>query len=348
MARMLLACASGREPELRRDGATETIPFGSAATSGSPVPRAEAREAESVMPARAKTGVVDIEQAAEQIRSMRVRGAAKIGRFAAQALGDMTWDGRDESLDAAAAKLKAARPTAVSLPNAVDFVVRSAKEGPRPQSLRTAATEFERRATTALANIGRNGAALVENDATIMTICNSQSALAPLFEAARQGKRFSVIALETRPWRQGLLTVAQLAKEGLDASLAVDSAAWSLLPECDLILTGADSVARNGDVINKVGTGALGVLARERSVPQYVCAETFKIHPRALAGADVPIEEREIAEVVAPGEIPDKVKVRNPVFDVTDHRLVKGYVTELGILSRDELIDAARRAWGWA
>ncbi|HUR68610.1 MAG TPA: S-methyl-5-thioribose-1-phosphate isomerase [Candidatus Thermoplasmatota archaeon] len=288
-----------------------------------------------------------IVRAAEEIRSMRVRGAAKIGRYAAQALGRLAWDGSDAQLDAAAAALVAARPSAVSLPNAVAFVVREAKRGPRPGSLAASAAEFERRATTALAQIGRHGAPLVEEARTVMTICNSQGALTPLFEAKRAGRRFSVIALETRPWRQGLLTVAQLAKEGVDASLAVDSAAWSLLPECALVLTGADSIARNGDVINKVGTGALAVLARERGVPVYVCAETFKLHPKAATGADVPIEEREVAEVVAKGEIPDAVRVRNPVFDVTSHDLIRGYVTELGVLSRDELLQRARELWGW-
>lgn len=299
-------------------------------------------------PIRAEARGVSIESAAEEIRSMRVRGAAKIGRYAAQALGAMPWDGRDETLDAAARALKAARPTAVSLPNAVDFVVREAKKGARPGSLKAAAAEFDRRALSALAAIGANGAALVEEGATVLTICNSQGALAPLFHARRSGRRFSAIALETRPWRQGLITVAQLAKEGIDASLAVDSAAWSLLPECDLVLTGADSIARNGDVINKVGTGGLGVLAKERGVPLYVCAETFKLHPRAATGVEVPIEEREVAEVVQPGEIPATVAVRNPVFDVTEQRLVRGYVTELGVLSRDALVDEARRAWGWA
>jgi len=289
-----------------------------------------------------------IEQAAEDIRSMRVRGAAKIGRHAAHALGELPWDGTDATLDAAAAALKAARPSAVSLPNAVDFVVREAKKGPRPGSLRAAAAQFERHAAGALADIGRHGAALVREGSTVLTICNSQGALAPLFEAARAGRRFSVIALETRPWRQGLLTVGQLHKEGIDASLAVDSAAWSLLPECDLVLTGADSIARNGDVINKVGTGGLAVLAKARGVPQFCCAETFKLHPRAATGMDVPIEEREVAEVVAPGEIPEAVRVRNPVFDVTDHALVKGYVTELGVLSRDRLVESAQRQWGWS
>lgn len=289
----------------------------------------------------------DIEAAANEIRSMRVRGAAKIGRYAATALGEMTWDGQDASLEQAAAMLKAARPSAVSLPNAVDFVVREAKKGPRPGSLRRAADEFDLRARSALTDIATNGAALIEDGMSVMTICNSQGALAPLFEARRQGRRFHVIALETRPWRQGLLTVAQLAKEGIDASLAVDSAAWSLLPACQLVLTGADSIARNGDVINKVGTGGLGILAKERGVPVYVCAETFKLHPRAAKGADVPIEERETAEVVQHGEVPETVRIRNPVFDVTEHRLIRSYVTELGVLPRDEMLEKAKAQWGW-
>lgn len=296
--------------------------------------------------------MMTIEDAAEDIRSMRVRGAAKIGRHAARALGAWapSWDGRDEPLDRAAAHLVAARPTAVSLPNAVRFVVARAKRAPperRREALREAADAFERRAESALAAIGRHGATLVEDGSTVLTICNSQGALAPLFEAARQGRRFEVVALETRPWRQGLLTVAQLHKEGIAASLAVDSAAWSLLPEADLVLTGADSLAKNGDVVNKVGTGGLAILARERDVPVYTCAETFKVHPGSATGADVPIEERESVEVVKPDEIPDGVRIRNPVFDVTPASLVKGYVTELGILRPSELLPAARREWEW-
>lgn len=289
-----------------------------------------------------------IQEAAEDIRSMRVRGAALIGKHAAKALGRFAdqWDGRPESLDRAAQALIAARPTAVSLPNAVRFVARHGKEGGTPEALRKAADDFVKRANAALADIGRHGAPLVEDGMTILTICNSQGALAPMFEAARKGRRFSVVALETRPWRQGLLTVAQLAKEGIDASLAVDSAMWTLLQEADLVLTGADSIARNGDVINKVGTGGLAVLARERGVPLHCCAESFKLDAGAAAGADVVIEERETTEVVKPGEIPENVRIRNPVFDVTPHACVKSYVTEAGVLSRDAMVDAARRTWG--
>ncbi|HWH09243.1 MAG TPA: S-methyl-5-thioribose-1-phosphate isomerase [Candidatus Thermoplasmatota archaeon] len=289
-----------------------------------------------------------ISEAAEDIRSMRVRGAALIGKHAAKALGRFAdqWDGSPAALDQAAQALVAARPTAVSLPNAVRFVVRRGKEGGTPDALRKAADEFVRRAQAALGDIGRHGAPLIEDGMTLLTICNSQGALAPMFEAARQGRRFRVVALETRPWRQGLLTVAQLHKEGVDAALAVDSAMWTLLEEADLVLTGADSIARNGDVINKVGTGGLAVLARERGVPLHCCAESFKLDASAATGKDVVIEERETTEVVQPGEIPDGVRIRNPVFDVTPNACVTSYVTEAGVLSRDALVKAARETWG--
>lgn len=290
-----------------------------------------------------------IEKAAEEIRSMRVRGAAKIGRHAVRALGAMPWSGDMAAFEKAAATLVAARPTAVSLPNAVEYVVKRVRAAPpaqRVETLRRVAADFDARAAKAVDEIGRHGAPLIEEGATVLTICNSQGALAPIFEAARQGRRFHVIALETRPWRQGLLTVGQLAKEGVDASLAVDSGAWSLLRETDLVLTGADSIAKNGDVVNKIGTGGLAVLARERGVPVYTCAETFKIDLKREQGEDVPIEEREVAEVVQPGEVPANVRVRNPVFDVTQHRFLKGYVTEVGVLSRETLIAEAQRAWG--
>jgi ribose 1,5-bisphosphate isomerase len=293
------------------------------------------------------TTVDPIAQAADDIRTMRVRGAALIGKHAARALGEFarSWKGDAASLDRAAAALVAARPTAVSLPNAVRFVTKRGRAG--PDALREAAAEFARRAEDALAAIGRHGAALVPEGGTVLTICNSQGAIAPMLEARRQGRAFEAIALETRPWRQGLLTVAQLAKGDVRASLAVDSAMWALLDEADVVLVGADSLAKNGDVVNKIGTAALSVLARDKRVPLHVCAETFKVDMAAATGADVRIEEREAVEVVKPGEVPPSVRIRNPVFDVTPHACVTSYVTELGALRKDDLLDGARKQWEW-
>jgi ribose 1,5-bisphosphate isomerase len=168
-----------------------------------------------------------------------------------------------------------------------------------------------------------------------------------MVEARRQGRRFHAIALETRPWRQGVLTVTQLAKAGVDCSLAVDSAMWTLLREADVVLVGADALAANGDVVNKIGTGALAILARERGVPLHCCAETFKVAVDAATGSDVRIEEREATEIVRPGEIPASVRVRNPVFDVTPGACVASYVTELGILRHEELLRDAKKQWEW-
>jgi ribose 1,5-bisphosphate isomerase len=187
----------------------------------------------------------------------------------------------------------------------------------------------------------------VPEGGVVLTICNSQGALTPLVTARKEGKEFHAIALETRPWRQGLLTARQLHEAGIPASLAVDSAMWHLLREAQAVFVGSDTIAMNGDVVNKVGTGALSILARERGVPFYVCAETFKVDPASRTGEAVPIEERESVEVVKSGEVPEGVLIRNPVFDVTPHRCVTGYVTELGVLRAEELAHAARREWEW-
>jgi ribose 1,5-bisphosphate isomerase len=293
-----------------------------------------------------------IAQAADDIRTMRVRGAAKIGRHAVAALGQLAragaWRGDLATLDSAETALLATRPTAVSLRNAVQFATRRARRAPeaeRARALAEAADAFEARAKEALAAIGRHGAALVPDGGRVLTICNSQGALEPMREAWRQGKRFEVVALETRPWRQGLLTVRQLHDAGVPASLAVDSAAWLLLKDADLVLVGSDTLAANGDVVNKVGTGGVAVLARERGVPFHCCAETFKVDLRAPTGDDVLIEEREAAEVVKTGEVPEGVRILNPVFDVTPAALVRSHVTELGALKPSDLAPAARKAW---
>lgn len=291
-----------------------------------------------------------VTEAADAIRSMRVRGAAKIGRHAVAALGAFatSWKGDLQALDEAEGILLATRPTAVSLRNAVLFATGRARRAPdaeRPRALAEAAAEFEERAARAQRDIGLHGASLVPEGGMVLTICNSQGALAPMFEAHRQGRRFRVVALETRPWRQGLLTVRQLAEAGIDASLAVDSAMWSLLDEADLVLVGADTWAANGDVVNKIGTGGLGALASQRGVPFHSCAETFKVDLDAATGAEVRIEERESSEVVSPDEVPDAVRVLNPVFDVTPHRFVRSFVTELGRLDAADVAGAARKAW---
>ncbi|HVL47957.1 MAG TPA: S-methyl-5-thioribose-1-phosphate isomerase [Candidatus Thermoplasmatota archaeon] len=292
---------------------------------------------------------------AEDIRSMRVRGAGKIGRYAAEALAVWESDFRGENfareLERAAATLMATRPSAVSLMNAVAFVVRRARgalprgEEAARQALRVAAKEFSDRSEKAVAAIGAHGADRLREGGRYLTHCNSQAALAVFREGARRGLAFEVFATETRPWRQGLLTTKELVEAGIATTYVVDSAVLHLMPTLDGVFVGADTVAMNGDVVNKVGTSAVALAARAHGKPFRVCAETYKVDLASRAGRDVPIEERESAEVAREGELAPGVRILNPVFDVTPAAWIAETLTELGPAAPATVGDLARKTW---
>ena len=149
--------------------------------------------------------------------------------------------------------------------------------------------------------------------------------------------------LETRPWRQGVLTARQLAEEGVPVRFLVDAAMGAALEGADAVVTGADTIAANGDVINKIGTSLLSLCAQDAGVPFHVAAEAFKVDLEAPTGRDVRIEERPATEVL--DEPIDGVDVLNPVFDVTPAARVTAIVCDMGVLRPVELADAYRRVW---
>jgi methylthioribose-1-phosphate isomerase len=178
----------------------------------------------------------------------------------------------------------------------------------------------------------------------MLTICNTGvlaatgagTALGIILQAQREGKRPVVFACETRPLLQGArLTIFELRRAGVDVRLMVDSAAASVVGRCDMVLTGADRIARNGDTANKVGTRMLAVLARHARKPFYVAAPSSTLDPSCRSGADIPIEERSASEVRSFGRcrttLPDTA-VYNPAFDVTPGRFVSGFVFEGGVV----------------
>lgn len=302
---------------------------------------------DAVAPSALETMALDIE-------TMRVRGAAAIARHAAQALA--AWEGEAEGdfvagLAAARQRLVATRPTAVSLRNAVEFVERRALaergEAAQRAALRRAADEFVERSGRALADIGRLGASLVKDGGTYLTHCNSQAAVGVFREAWRGGKRFRVVATETRPWRQGLLTSRQLREAGVeDVIFVVDSAVRLLLDEgLDGVVVGADTIAANGDVVNKIGTSLVALAAREHRVPFWVAAESYKVDLRATTGRDVPIEERETSEVAEAADLAEGVVVRNPVFDYTPAAWISSILSEAGMVQPADISHFARKAW---
>ncbi|UCF07740.1 MAG: ribose 1,5-bisphosphate isomerase [Thermoplasmata archaeon] len=285
---------------------------------------------------------MDVEEAAQKIKSMEIRGAAKIARAAAEALKNhaMDYKGADAKefkaeLESAGEKLLSTRPTAVSLRNSVAMVLRGA-EGNDIEAIRQnvmkAAENFIEGSRKALGLIADMGSKRIKDGHTLLTHCNSQAALSTITKAHKDGKGIKVYATESRPKRQGYLTVKQLVKEGVPTTLIVDSAVRYVMSNVDLVIVGADTVASNGAVINKIGTSQIALCAHEARVPVMVCAETFKSSRETLVGEIVEIEERDVNEIVKPEDFPG-VAIFNPVFDTTPPEYIDVIVTEKGVIS---------------
>jgi len=259
----------------------------------------------------------------------------------------------DAALDAAAGTLRRARPTAVNLAWAIDrmaMAAAAARAGGAGNADLAARLEREAQAIhdedlAACRAIGRFGDTLVPETATVLTHCNAGglatagygTALGVIRAAVESGKRVRVLADETRPFLQGArLTAWELMQDGIETVLIADSAAGSLLRggTIDLVVVGADRIAANGDVANKIGTYSAAVLAKENGIPFYVAAPVSTIDPACPDGGAIPIEARDPAEVTdfqGTRIAPEGVAVLNPAFDVTPARYVTAIITERGI-----------------
>ena len=300
----------------------------------------------------------EVRQTADAIGRMEIRGAATIADAAARALRDQAEASAAETPDALRAELRAAarvlhdtRPTAVSLPNALRYVLLNA-DGTTAEDVRaavaTSVAEFRDRLENAQSDLGRVGANRLRDGDTVMTHCHSTDVLACVEAAVEQGKELSAIVKETRPRMQGHITARELDEMGVDVTLIVDSAARRYLNDVNHVLVGADSIAADGSVINKIGTSGLAVNARDRGTPIVCAAQTIKLHPDTLTGHTVDIEmrdEREVVDADTADEIGDP-EVLNPAFDVTPPRYVDAIVTERGQFPPESIVSLMRELFG--
>jgi ribose 1,5-bisphosphate isomerase len=274
---------------------------------------------------------------------MEIRGAGKIAKAAALALKELAlnYDKDDinvlkDELRKASETLLSTRPTAISLENAINCVLRDIEASLRIEDLRENiarnADIFIENADKALDTIGEIGARRIKDGDVILTHCNSSAALAVILHAHSDGKKINVYATESRPKKQGYITVRKLADEGISVTLIVDSAVRYIMQEIDIVIVGADTIASNGAVINKIGTSQIALCAHEARVPVMICAETYKFSKETMTGELVKIEERDEHEVVDPAEFPG-VKIFNPVFDATPAEYIDVIVTERGVIS---------------
>src|SRR5213082_145931 len=273
-------------------------------------------------------------EVATAIRDMVVRGAPAIG--VAAAFGMAMADDRAT----AAAELKAARPTAVNLAWAVDRMLRASGD------LVVEAQKMFDEDIAANHRIGRFGAELLGDRATVLTHCNAGAlatagygtALGVIRAAIEGGKRIAVFADETRPYLQGArLTAWELQQDGIDVTLITDNMAGHFFQQgrFDAVIVGADRIAANGDAANKIGTYTVAVLAKAHGVPFYVAAPVSTIDIHCPNGPATPIEERGPAEAPQIGGTrvaPEGVAVRHPAFDVTPASLITAIITDRGVL----------------
>lgn len=301
-----------------------------------------------------------LSETAESIKNMEIRGAGRIARAAVEALADYarSLDVSDpavfrQEMNKAAGILIETRPTAVSLPNAVRSVIRALDGFESVEAAKKAvlsrAAEFIQRSEHAVERIAEIGARHISDGDILLTHCNSEAALGCILEAHRQGKDIEVYATEVRPRGQGLITIRTLNEAGIPTNYIVDSAVRHFINEVDMVFVGADAIAVNGAVVNKIGTAQIALAAHEARTNFIVAAETYKFAPRTILGELIEIEERDPAEVL-PREVAEElpyVRVRNPAFDVTPADYIDLIVTEQGAIPPELAFTVIRDYLGW-
>ncbi|HSA87745.1 MAG TPA: S-methyl-5-thioribose-1-phosphate isomerase [Nitrospira sp.] len=308
---------------------------------------------------------LDFQAVADAIRKLKVRGAPAIGVTAAMgvALGAQAIHAANYSSFAAAVfkicdELAATRPTAVNLFWAIGRMrqkLESLRAQPISEIKRALIEESQAILEEDIAlckAMGRHGAGLIKDGQAILTHCNAGSlatagygtALGVIRSAWEQGKKIRVIADETRPVLQGSrLTAWELMQDHIPVTLITDNMAGSLMKQgaIHLCVVGADRIAANGDVANKIGTYSVAVLAKAHNIPFYVAAPYSTIDMKTKSGADIPIEQRSALEVTtihgSRSVAPKDVTVYNPAFDVTPAELITGIITERGVFKPDDL-----------
>lgn len=299
-----------------------------------------------------------VEDLAQAIKTLAIRGAPALGvagamgiALSAQTSTAADLDSLKKDIERDADFLAVTRPTAVNLRWGIDQLLPSVRShaGSTEQlkeKLITAASKILEDDIRINRTMGEWGAALIANGDTVLTHCNAGAlatggfgtALGVIYAANHQGKKIRVIADETRPVLQGArLTAWELTKNGIDVTLIADNMAASLMARglIQKIIVGADRIAMNGDVANKIGTYSVAIAAHHHKIPFYVAAPLSTIDPDCAHGKEIPIEDRHAEEVTHHGGTlmsPADIKVYNPAFDVTPHELVSAIITEKGVV----------------
>lgn len=295
---------------------------------------------------------------AEKIRKLEVQGARNVAIAALKAVQTLAEQTKAQNkvdflteLKDARAVLFSSRETEPLMRNAVRYLIIQAQEsnnekiGALREMVSSNASLFLQNLEASRECTAEIGAKRIRDGMLIFTHCHSSTVTRLLAKAKAEGKEFSVICTETRPALQGRITARELVGLGIQTMFIVDSAARSYMGDVDLVLVGADAITSEGNVVNKIGTSSIALLASEARKPFYVVSELLKFDPETLQGAYERIEQRSPNEVWA--DPPQGLSVRNPAFDVTPSRYIHGLICEEGIIPPQSVIEAVNRSYPW-
>ena len=299
-----------------------------------------------------------VENAADRIRKLQVQGARNVAIAAVKTIQNIAAQSKAKTKLEFLAELKkaqtiffAARETEPLMRNALRYIISQTQNAnieklyALKQAVIAKSSLFLEDLENSREQTAEIGAKRIHEGSVVFTHCHSSTVTRLLAKAKAQGKNFSVICTETRPAFQGRITAKELVDLGIPTTFIVDSAARTFIGDVDIVVVGADAITSEGNVVNKIGTGGIAVLAHEARKPFYIVSELLKFDPETLSGECEKIEQRTPTEVWS--EAPQRLKVLNPAFDVTPNRYIHGLVCEEGIIAPQTVVEVMRLRYPW-
>jgi len=289
---------------------------------------------------------MQVEEAAAQIKELKVQGAENIARFALKTLREVVGSSEAntpaalyEEMSNAARILSRARPTEPCMFNSFRYVFLGLKRGSTVELYKSALERIDaalKHLDDAQETIAEIGAKKIRNGSIVFTHCHSSTVIKILETAKRNGKKFEVYNTETRPLFQGRKTAEELNSLGIPVTHFVDAAARYAIKKCDIALIGADAITSEGKVVNKIGSELFAEIARKFEVPFYSCTDSWKFDVESIFGYEKNLEMRSPVEIWA--DAPKGIKINNYAFEKVDTELITGIISELGIYHPDVFV----------
>ena len=295
---------------------------------------------------------------AERIKALQIQGATNVAIESVKALSKemrtFEWNNTKQirdHLESSIATLTSSRPTEPMMRNGLNFIKRKIDDSDWTDKsefnliVKHSENQILKMFDDAMEKMVEVGAKRIQSGDTILTHCHSSAVTSTFLRAKKQGKEFKVIQTESRPKYQGRITAHELTEAGINTFMIVDSAARHYIKKVDIVFLGSDAITSEGNVINKIGSSMIALVAWESRIPFYIVSSLLKFDPVTIYGTYETIEERDTTEIW--DNPPSGLQIFNPAFDVTRRDYIHGLITEEGIISPHIILEAIHRHYPW-